>query len=100
MAKQIIKEKFDWDVFIDSRNYARDRIVVHCQTEEEARQFCKMMHKHGLRWADGSSFIHDDGWYKYRERTYYSGSGTRGSIDFANIRGDIILKFRLLDFTE
>lgn len=95
MAKEIKKDKFDWDAFTSRHG---ERIVVHCQTEEEAKQFCKIMHERGLRWCNGERYIDNEHYFSHKERTYYSGIGKTGSIDFANERGYTVLKFSLLDF--
>ena len=44
--------EFNWEEFISN-----DKIAVHCATEEQAKDFCKQMHGHGLEWADGESYL-------------------------------------------
>ena len=39
--------KFNWDEFKNKDN----KIAVHCKTEEEAVDFCKQMHEHGMKWT-------------------------------------------------
>lgn len=46
-------KKFNWEEFKDKNN----KIAVHCKTEEEAKDFCKQMHEHGLKWCSGASYI-------------------------------------------
>lgn len=31
--------------------------MVHCKTEEEAKDFCKQMHEHGMKWCNGESYL-------------------------------------------
>lgn len=45
--------KFNWDEFKNEEN----KIAVHCKTEIEAENFCRKMHKHGMRWCDYESFL-------------------------------------------
>lgn len=98
MAK-VNKEKFDWDVFVSNANIdGSEKIVVHCQTENESKEFRKLMHEHGLRWRGGDSYLNHSNWSEYRERTYYAGNGRYGTIDSANKKGYTVLKFKLLDF--
>ena len=44
--------RFNWDEFKDADN----KIAVHCKTEEEAKDFCKRMYEHGMKWRDGELF--------------------------------------------
>ena len=44
-----MQKEFDWDKFKNESN----KIVVHCRTEEEAKDFCRKMHEQGMRWRDG-----------------------------------------------
>lgn len=42
-------------------------ILVHCNTEEKAKQFCKECEKHNITW-----FADEDTYFRvYRENTYY-----------------------------
>lgn len=63
--------KFNWEEFMDRNN----KIAVHCKTKEEAIDFCKQMHKHGMKWQTGKSYINNDEWYYYKEKTCYSNKG-------------------------
>lgn len=42
-------KKFNWEEFKDKNN----KITVHCKTEEEAKDFCKQMHEHGMKGVGG-----------------------------------------------
>ena len=41
-------KKFNWDEFKNKDN----KIAMHCKTEEEAKDFCKQMHEHGMKWRN------------------------------------------------
>ena len=45
--------KFNWDEFKNEEN----KIAVHCKTEEEAKDFCERMHKQGMKWCSGESYM-------------------------------------------
>lgn len=45
--------KFNWDEFKNEEN----KIAVHCKTEEEAKDFCERMHKQGMKWCSGESYL-------------------------------------------
>ena len=46
-------KKFNWNEFKNKDN----KIAVYCKTEEEAVDFCKQMHEHGMKWCNGESYL-------------------------------------------
>ena len=64
-------KKFNWDEFKNKDN----KIAVHCKTEEEAVDFCKQMHEHGMKWNGGFSYLDYTNYRIYRERTCYIAKG-------------------------
>lgn len=72
-------KKFNWDEFKNKDN----KIVVHCKTEEEAIDFCKQMHEHGMKWCNGESYLKNTNYNVHHEGTCYYGSGEYSSRDFA-----------------
>lgn len=72
-------KKFNWDEFKNTKN----KIAVHCKTEEEAKDFCKRMHEHGMKWCNGESYLKNANYNAHHERTCYYGSGECSSRDFA-----------------
>lgn len=54
--------KFNWDEFKNEEN----KIVVHCKTEEEAKDFCERMHEQGMKWCSGESYLKETN-YKFCE---------------------------------
>ena len=71
-------KKFNWDEFKNKYN----KIAVHCKTEEEAVDFCKQMHEHGMKWCNGESYLENTN-YMRNEGTCYYGSGEYSTRDFA-----------------
>lgn len=71
-------KKFNWDEFKNTKN----KIAVHCKTEEEAKDFCKQMHKHGMEWASGNSYLSYTHYGVYRDKTCYDGGGGYQSYDY------------------
>ena len=67
--------RFDWTKFMDKNN----KISVHCKTEEEAKDFCKKMNEHGLKWCSDKSYIEDTHWDTYKEKTHYTNDGSYGT---------------------
>lgn len=71
--------KFDWDKFKDEIN----KIVVHCKTEEEAKDFCRQMDAHGMQWCNKTSYLEENNFSRYNEETCYSGAdGTFCRYDY------------------
>lgn len=71
-------KEFDWDKFKGNRN-----ICVHCKTQQEANEFCKMMDAHGMKWNDGGSYLSSTGWHTYKEDTVYYGRGNYCDVLYA-----------------
>lgn len=55
--------KFNWEDF-KNRKY-----IVHCKTEEEAKEFINKCYEHGIKWK--CSPINETNWEYYEENTYY-----------------------------
>lgn len=72
-------KKFNWDEFKNKDN----KIAVNCKTEEEAKDFCKQMHEHGMKWCNGESYLKNTNYNVHREGACYYGSGEYSSRDFA-----------------
>lgn len=55
---------------------------MYCKTEEEAKDFCKQMHEHRMKWCNGKSYLKNTN-YMRNEGTCYYGSGEYSTRDFA-----------------
>lgn len=82
-------KKFNWDEFKDEDN----KIAVHCKTEEEAKDFCKRMHEHGMEWRDGDSYLEHTEYGRYLSKTCYTGDGGFASCVFCESEGYKILEW-------
>ena len=71
--------KFNWDEFKNKDN----KIAVRCKTEEEAKDLCKQMHEHGMKWCNGESYWKNTKYNAHHEETCYYGNGEYSSRDFA-----------------
>ena len=55
--------------------------VMHCQTEEECIEFCKLMHDDGRCWVGGLPYSKTNNFDVYRSGTvYYFNEGYFGSV--------------------
>lgn len=79
-------KKFNWEEF----KYKNNKIAVHCKTEEEAKDFCKQMHKHGMAGADKWDYSSNTFWDC---NTCYGNHGTYGMRSTFNEHGYTILEW-------
>lgn len=49
----------------------KEKTVVHCETEEEAKRILNMAHRLGRKWVDGQSYESILLWERYKELTCY-----------------------------
>lgn len=82
-------KKFNWDEFKNKDN----KIAVNCKTEEEAVDFCKQMHEHGMKWRDGNSYLELTEYGKNLDETCYTGVGSFACCDFYESEGYKILEW-------
>lgn len=82
-------KKFNWDEFKNKDN----KIAVHCKTEEEAVDFCKQMHEHGMKWNGGFSYLDYTNYRIYREGTCYIAKGKYCFKNYYEKRGYTILEW-------
>ena len=82
-------KEFNWSEFKDTNNI----IAVHCKTEEEAKDFCKQMHEHGMRWLDRDSYLDCIAFRKYKDATCYSNAGGHSRYRFYEENGFTILEW-------
>lgn len=47
------------------------RYCMHCETEEEAKDFCKFLHSQGRKWGSGESYLNETHWVYYEGATCY-----------------------------
>ena len=81
--------RFNWDEFKNKDN----KIAMHCKTEAEAKDFCKIMHEHGMEWRDGESYLEYTGYERYLSKTCYSGDRWFADYDFCESEGYKILEW-------
>lgn len=65
--------EFNWE------DFKNKKIVVHCDTEEKAKDFVKECYRHRIKWLskenDDTTF-----WEEYENDTFYFGSSTNSQI--------------------
>ncbi len=79
----------------DINNY-EGKYVMHCKTDEEAKDFCNYLHEHGRTWRTGQSYKEKTQWGNYQQNTvYYFNTGTFGSLHCAKD-----YKYRILEWSD
>lgn len=59
------------------------KVVVHCPTEELAKQVLMIFHNNGMKWRGGQSYAQITDWNSYASKTCYSiDSNTLSDIEF------------------
>ena len=59
----------------------KENECIHCETEEQAKAICKLMHEAGLTWNSGYGYLSKYGYYN--NICYYPKSGTHSDLTFA-----------------
>ena len=52
-------------------NDYKGKYVMHCKTEEEAKDFCNYLDNIGLKWNNGGSYACCNNYFIYKEQTCY-----------------------------
>lgn len=86
-----LKEFFDWNFFCDKNN----NVAVHCKTEEEAKDFCKQMDLHGLKWRSGISYLTTNRYEECKSKICYSNKGGYDEIEYYKSN-----KYRILEWSD
>lgn len=81
--------RFNWDEFKDTDN----KIAVHCKTEEEAKDFCKQMHEHEMKWCNGESYLECTEYGKHLSEPCYTGYGEYSRNEYYKSKGYKILEW-------
>ena len=81
--------KFDFDKY-------KGKYAMHCKTEEEAKEFCKVMHDAGRTWFSGTPYLPCTMWDWHSEKTvYYFNEGGYGFTE-----GPITQDYTILEWSD
>lgn len=82
--------KFDFDKYKDQK------VVMHCKTEEEAKDFCRVMDEAGLFWKTGRTYKAVNNYDYFKKRTCYNfKDGEYSAIAFYKAEG-----YEILDWSD
>lgn len=69
-------------------------VCMHCKTEEEAEDFCKMMDKAGLRWSSGESYLELSNFRNHENHIcYFFNNGAYSGYEYVKTKGCTILEW-------
>lgn len=80
---------------------SKEKLAIHCDTEEKANKLLKAFDKLGKKWACGNSYLENNYWRVYeKEDTCYNNNNMYASINWYKIKGYKIYEFEDVDFEE
>jgi hypothetical protein len=83
----------------DINNY-KGKYVMHCKTEEEAREFCNYLHSIGECWCTEKSYSESTLYDKYEAETVYEfNTGHYADVSYYKGRHFTILEFSDFDWS-
>lgn len=69
------------------KDYKGQQVAMHCKTEEEAKDFCRVLHENGYRWVSGLCLTKNTSWSNYGEDTHYDFSDKFGHFEITYSEG-------------
>lgn len=76
------------------REFNSSKLVMHCKTAKEARDFCSLLHRAGREWSSGMSYDTNTKWDDYEHKTCYNfNEGTFSSVNYYKSEGFTILEW-------
>lgn len=78
------------------------KYVMHCKTEEEAKDFCKVLHAYGRKWSGFlySSYLDYTKFDRYKDKTcYYFNEGKFYDLDYA-VNRDPDGPYKVLEWSD
>lgn len=78
---------------------SKEKLVIHCDTEEKAKTLLSAFDKMGKRWRSIDKYTSKNCWNIYEEDTCYSNDGFYDNKDFYIGQGVTIYEFEDVDLT-
>lgn len=61
---------------------SKEKLAIHCDTEEKANKLLKAFDKLGKKWAFGNSYLEENCWNGYEKYTCYSNNNGYTGINW------------------
>ena len=90
-----MKFKFEFEDYIG-------KYAMHCKTEKEAEEFCKVMDEDGRTWNTGGSYIDESNYVTHKTQTCYAlDDGRYSNLNFFKTEDYTILEWEdFMEFTK
>lgn len=69
---------YAYKITIEEFFASKDKLSIHCETEEEANTLLTVFRRMYKTWSSGDAYVGDNKWGIYKEATCYSNQGTFG----------------------
>lgn len=80
---------------------ANERVVIHTQKEEQAKELCKRFDTLGRKWRSGKSYLENNYWKIYKGKTCYCPHNrTYGDTEFYKNSEYEIIKIKNVDLEK
>lgn len=78
---------FDFDYYKDKK------VAIHCSSKTQAKKFCKLMHKNGMKWWSGENYNQKNRYQWKNSKICYLLNGMYCDVAYAKSMGYIIIEF-------
>jgi hypothetical protein len=79
---------------------SKEKLAIHCDTEEKAEKLLKEFDKMGQKWANGDDYTKFNCWKTHEENTCYGDERWYSSIDWYKINGYKVYEFKDVIFED
>lgn len=79
---------------------SKERLFVHCNTEAKAERLLKAFYNLGKTWMYGESYLNNNYWNHYCDKTIYSNDGLFSSVDFCKESNVTIYEFEDINWGQ
>ena len=76
---------------------SKENWYINCRTEDQAIKFCEESHKLGKSWRTGKSYLKENYWDDYKQKTCYLNNATFCSITVLKYMG---YTYKILHFED
>ena len=76
---------------------SKEKLAIHCDTEEKANELLQAFHNLGKKWCDGTSYLSCNEYDDYKDETCYSNKGGYAEYEFCKDYLYIIYEFEEVD---
>lgn len=96
-----IKEQLQTNKKITLKEFweSKQKLVIHCDTEEKAKKLLSAFDKMGKRWISGYRYTEFNNWQNNEQETVYYNKGTFGNLRCIDSDVYMVYEFENVDLT-